>query len=88
MIDAELLEVLRCPVDHSPLIQADEGLLEQINRGIAAGKVTNVGGQLLKKLLDGGLIRQVGDLLYPIVDNIPVMLPDEAVRLSQIGEDW
>lgn len=87
MIDAQLLEILRCPQDHSPVTQADQGLIRQINQGIAGNKTTNVGGQRLEKPLDGGLIRAAGDLLYPIVDGIPVMLPDEAIELSQLSKD-
>ena len=88
MIDAQLIEILRCPQDHSSLTQADQELVRQINQGIAGNKVTNVGGQLLEKPLDGGLIRAAGDLLYPIIDGIPVMLPDEAIELSCISKDW
>jgi len=88
VIDAQLLELLRCPVDHSPLTAAHHNLVERINRGIAAGKVFTMGGQASEKKLDGGLVRAAGDLLYAIIDDIPVMLPDEAIPLSQIGEDW
>jgi uncharacterized protein YbaR (Trm112 family) len=88
LIDAKLLQILRCPQDHSSLTPAEQDVVERINRGIADKKVTTVGGQLLEKPFDGGLVREAGDLLYAIVDGIPVMLPDEAIELSQIGKDW
>ena len=88
MIDAELLEILRCPQDHSSLLAAPAELVHRINRGIKARRVFSLGGAQLEKTLDGGLVRAAGDLLYAIVDGIPVMLPDEAIDLSTIGEDW
>jgi uncharacterized protein YbaR (Trm112 family) len=85
MIDKELLEILVCPEDHSPLDLADDELLAKLNRAIAAGRVTNRGGQAVEGPLSGGLVRQDGTLLYPIVDDIPTLLVDEAVPLDQIA---
>ena len=59
-------------------------MIEQINRGIEVGKIINMGGHPLKRPLEAGLVREAGDLLYPVIDAIPVMLPDEAVALSQV----
>ena len=85
MIDKELLEILVCPEDHSPLALADDELLAKLNRAIAAGEVTNRGGQAGEEPLSGGLIRQEGTLLYPILDDIPTLLVDDAVPLDQIA---
>lgn len=87
MFDTQLLEILRCPQNHSYLSLAEPDLVEQINEGIACQKITTVGRQLVKKPLDGGLVREAGDLLYAIIDDIPVMLHDEAIDLSQIGRE-
>lgn len=86
MINHQLLEVLRCPQDRSELTPADAALVARVNEQIAAGKVTCVGGQLLKKPIDGGLIRAAGDLMYPIVGGIPVMLADEAINVSRFRD--
>ncbi len=88
VFDQQLLEVLRCPKDQSPLSLAKKNLVQRINRGIEAGRVVNLSGQRLKKHLDTGLVREAGDLLYPVINAIPVMLPDEAVELSQVQDDW
>ena len=85
MVEADLLEILRCPADHSSLTVANTAVVARINELIANEEVTNKGGQPLKKQLDGGLVREAGDLLYPILDNIPVMLADEAIDLTHIG---
>lgn len=84
MIDKQILSILRCPVDRSTLVVAEESLVARVNRGIAAGNILNVGGNRLEKPIDGGLVRQAGDLLYPIVDDIPVLLPDEAIDVAAV----
>jgi len=68
----------------SALAQAEQELIERTNRGIASGNILNQTGQQVKKPIEGGLVRAVGDLMYPVVDGIPVMLPDEAIALSQL----
>lgn len=88
MFDQQLVKTLRCPQNQSPVALAANELVEQINRGIAAGQVTNLGGHRLDQPLDAGLVREAGDVLYPVINAIPVMLPDEAVELSQVREDW
>lgn len=86
MIDPQLLEILRCPQDHSQLTLADAELVEKVNQHIRAANLTNISGQPVKKPIDGGMLRAAGDLLYPIVMGIPVMLHDEAIDLTQFGE--
>jgi uncharacterized protein len=85
MIDKKLLSILVCPVDHTPLSLADERLVERVNRAIAAGQVKNQAGRPVDEAIDGGLVRADRVVLYPIRDNIPVLLADEAIPLAQIG---
>jgi len=86
MIDKQLLEILVCPENRTSLALADDELLARLNRAIAAGEIKNRGGQPLQQQIEGGLVREDRTLLYPIVDNIPVLLIDEAVPLDQIGD--
>ena len=83
MIDAQLLQILACPEDKSPVKPADAHLIQQLNAAIAAGTLNNRGGAPVKEPLDGGLIRQDGKWLYPIREDIPVMLVEEAIPLSK-----
>jgi uncharacterized protein YbaR (Trm112 family) len=82
MIADRLIEMLRCPQDRSRLHAADDALVARINGAIAAGQAHNAAGEKLTKPLEGGLVREAGDLLYPVIDQIPVMLPDEAIPLE------
>ncbi|MEM9658913.1 MAG: Trm112 family protein [Planctomycetota bacterium] len=86
MVSADLLDILRCPVDRTRLTVAEPALIDRLNAAIASRSLTNVAGDKVPKRLDGGLVREAGDLLYPIVDQIPVMLPDEAIALKQLQE--
>ena len=81
----QLLGILRCPQDHTALAEADGGLLAQVNSAIRDGRVSNHSGKRLSQPIDGGLVRAAGDVLYPIVDGIPLLLRDEAIALDRLG---
>jgi uncharacterized protein YbaR (Trm112 family) len=81
MIDPELLKILCCPETHQPLTPADADLIRTLNERIQGGQLRNRAGQPVKEKIDGGLVRRDGTFLYPIRQNIPVMLIDEAIPL-------
>ena len=83
MINPQLLDILRCPQDHSELLLADATLVAQVNKQIGTGQLLSVGGQPMNKPIDGGLVRAAGDLMYPIIGGIPVMLADEAIDITK-----
>ena len=83
MIDKDLLSLLVCPESKTSLQPADEELLARLNQAIAAGNVKNRAGQPVEAPLQGGLVREDGTVLYPIVDDVPVLLIDEAIALAQ-----
>jgi uncharacterized protein YbaR (Trm112 family) len=73
-----------CPSDQTPLIKADASLIARINRAIAAGRLKNQAGQTISGPIEGGLIRADRLILYPIQHEIPILLPDEAISMSEI----
>ncbi len=81
MIDQALLDILVCPENKTPVALADAGLVNAVNTAIAAGGLHNRGGETVTEPIGGGLVREDGKLLYPIRDDIPVMLVDEAIAL-------
>jgi uncharacterized protein YbaR (Trm112 family) len=82
-ISKELLDILLCPDSKQPLALAEPAMLATLNQRIAQGTLKNRGGTVVREPLDGGLVRQDGRYLYPIRDDIPVMLIDEAIPLQE-----
>lgn len=81
MIDPDLIKIMCCPETHQSVALADAGLIEQLNRQIASGQARNRAGEPVKEKIDGGLVREDGKFLYPIRQDIPIMLVDEAIPL-------
>jgi uncharacterized protein YbaR (Trm112 family) len=82
VIDKELLEILACPESHQRLKLAPEQVLTSLNERIGAGGVKNVGGEAVEQELQAGLLREDGAIVYPIRDEIPVLLIDEGIALG------
>lgn len=78
---AELLQILRCPETRQALALAEPALVARLNAQAAAGQLRNRAGQPVTAQLDGGLVRADGQALYPVRNNVPVLLVDEAVAL-------
>lgn len=83
MIDSTLLEILVCPETKQSLRVASADLLGEVNVAIQGGKVTNRGGDKVTEGLLEALVRKDGALLYPVRDDIPIMLIDESIPLPQ-----
>ena len=85
MINQDLLEDLACPEDKTPVSLADQALVDEINKRIAAGEIKNRGGESVTTPMDGGLVRADAAYLYRIEDGIPIMLIDEAIALEGLS---
>ncbi len=81
-ISQDLLDILVCPETRQPLTLADAELLERLNRRIRQHEHRNRGGDPVARELRAGLLRPDGAVLYPIEDDIPVMLIEESIELS------
>jgi uncharacterized protein YbaR (Trm112 family) len=82
MIDPELLAVLCCPDTRQPVRIGTVEELHQINASIQSGQCRNRGGNLVGEAISGLLVREDGQYGYPIREDIPMMLKEEAVPLS------
>lgn len=83
MLQKDLLDILCCPETKEDLTLAEASLLEQINRQIAAGSVKNRAGQAVTEKIDEGLLRKDRKFLYPVREDLPIMLIDEALPMDQ-----
>jgi uncharacterized protein YbaR (Trm112 family) len=82
MVDKELLEMLCCPETKEDVSLVTGALIEDLNRKIESGGLKNRGGEIVKEKLDSGLLRADGKFLYPIREDIPIMLIDEAIPVE------
>lgn len=78
----ELLDILACPDTKEPVSIAEPELIKEINEKIARGELKNRGGNTVSEKMESGLLRDDRRVLYPIRDNIPIMLIDEGIPLE------
>ena len=81
MIDPELLQMLRCPETRQALHRAEGSLIESLNEQVGGGRLRNRAGLVVTEPFEDGLIRSDGKYLYPVRQDIPIMLIDEAIPL-------
>lgn len=82
-ISKELLDILVCPETKQPVTLAEEALLDKLNARIQQGTLTNRSGVTVAEPLASALVREDHKYCYPIRDDIPVMLIDEAIPLAE-----
>ena len=83
-VDKDLLAILCCPETKLDVSLADETLIGKLNDAVSRGVLKNRAQKPVTELLDGGLIRSDRKVLYPIREDIPVMLIEEGIPLEEI----
>lgn len=85
MISEDLLSLIACPETKQDLVLAENGLVDKINSLIEAGDLLDRGKQPVTEKIDGGLIQKEDrKYLYPIRDEIPILLMDESIPLKNV----
>ena len=84
-VDKDLLAILCCPETKQPVSLAGTDLLTKLNDAVRKGNLRNTGKQPVTDELDGGLVRSDLKIVYPIRENIPVMLIEEGIPLEQLA---
>ena len=83
-IDKDLLAILCCPETKLDVSLADDALIGKLNDAVSRGVLKNKSQKPVTEMLDGGLIRADKKILYPIREDIPVMLIEEGIPLDQV----
>ena len=84
MVDSSLVAILACPETHQPVRIADEATVSKVNAAISAGTLKNREGEAVAEPIQTGLVREDNAYLYPVRDDIPVMLIGEAIALGDL----
>lgn len=82
MIDRELLEVLVCPETGKSLVEADPEVVRRLNDLAERGTLRDRSGRPVSRKMRSGLVPSGGGkYLYPVIEDIPVLLIDESIPL-------
>ena len=82
-VDRKLLEILCCPVSKTPLTILAQEKLDKLNSTISNGEALYVDGKKVKDPLAEGLITEDGKVIYPVQDDIPVLLEEKGIGTTQ-----
>lgn len=85
-IDGKLLEILCCPVSKTPLTRLSPERLKRLNQGIEKGEVQYVHGEAVESPLREALITQDAKVIYPVVDDIPMLLEEKGIGTTQLQD--
>jgi uncharacterized protein YbaR (Trm112 family) len=86
-MDSEILAILQCPISRGPLRLATPGELGVINAQIRNATLRRRDGSLMEGELTECLLCESAGLCYPVRDDLPVLLADEAFDLPQQNAD-
>ena len=79
MIDKELLEILVCPETGEPLEEAGREVIDRLNELVEIGTLVDRSGERVSEKIEGGLICSGGKYLYPVRENIPILLIESSI---------
>jgi len=78
----EILDLIRCPETRVPLRPATSAELGKLNDRIRGGGFLNRGGEEVSEELEEALVREGGDIAYPIRQGIPILIVEEGLPVD------
>lgn len=81
MLTEEVLELLQCPLTGKKLSLASDQMILSVNEAIANGNARDRIEQKVSQKIDGGLVTDEGAWLYPIREEIPTLVVEEAIDI-------
>ena len=83
-IDGKLLEILCCPVSKTPLIRLSSARRKKLNTAIRSGEFQTIHGEVVEQALKEALITEDLIVMYPVIDNIPILLEEKGIGTTQL----
>jgi len=84
--DRNLLDIVCCPVTRLPLEFVPDSTLVRLNALIEAGTLKSCDDRRVEQPLRQALMTRDGRVAYPIRDDVPILLEDRGILLSQLDE--
>jgi uncharacterized protein YbaR (Trm112 family) len=84
--DQRLLDIICCPATHLPLKLAPAPLLARLNARIESGQLHYRDDSAVTEPLEQALVTTDDRLAYPIRDDIPVLLEEQGIVVSQADD--
>ena len=85
-IDRKLLEILVCPISKQPVLLLADDKRAHLNRLISDGSVRSLDGTVVAVELLQALITRNGTSIYPVEDDIPIMLEEKSIPTDQLPD--
>ena len=83
-MDPNLLNIICCPVTREKLSAATPKQLASINAEITNSMLKKKDGSIVEEPQSKGLINATKTLLYPIQEDIPILLESKAINVKGI----
>lgn len=77
-----VLDLIRCPITLEKLEIAPVELVERLRNSMRDGQLTNRLGTSVTDDFQSGLLNASRTWFYPIADEIPTLVPDEAIACT------
>ncbi len=81
MISSELLKILCCPENKTPLTLLTPQEIDAINSKIGKKELLTVAGKVVSEPITHALVREDHKMAYRIENDIPILLIQEGIRL-------
>ena len=85
-MDRNLLDIICCPVTQLPLELLDSTRLGRLNAAIETGGVKNYAEVEATEPLEAALVTRDGRMVYPIRNEIPVLMEEESIDWNQLAK--
>jgi uncharacterized protein YbaR (Trm112 family) len=85
-VNGKLLEILCCPASKTPLTVLGRQKLDKLNDAIKSGEALFVDGEKVTDPLQEALVTEDGKVVYPVQDDIPVLLEEKGIGTTQFQD--